>query len=302
MPLALGLLSVLASLASAACAPCQDRIWLEPQRPTESQSRWYPRSIETRSGKIIRFDASQLQIVVDGDEVATLIAATRVLWVEPGDRSPAELAALQLFADGQYAQSVRPLLDVLAQRPPVWRQQWLSMTAAYAAWRSSRGAIAIELVSQLDKRPLAPLTIGWLPIAWRGGAPQPEAIDAAQKRLTDPSPAVRLVAASWLLSSQHRSPATAVLQQLAVNDERPLIAVLAEAVLWRVATPPQVVESIGDWQQKLDSLPMVLQVGPTITLIEKLRSAGRTEAATHLELSLKLTPPFPHPEIETLSH
>ena len=63
----------------------------------------------------------------------------------------------------------------------------------------------------------------------------------------------------------------------------------------------QVLESAEKWQGKLNALPMVLQVGPTITLIEKLRSGGLAERADRLELSLKVTPPFPHPEIKALS-
>ena len=275
-----------------------DRIWIEPQRPTQAESDWYPRAIRHQLGKIISLDRDQLRWVVQGDEVETRIAASRVLWIEPGGTSENETDALRQFAKGDYAESLRPLLDVLAERPPVWRQQWISMLAAYGAWRSSRPAISLELVEQLDNRPLAPITLAWLPVAWRGGAQEPSAIQAASSRLADSSPAVRLVAASWLLSSPERARATTVVKQLTQDKERPWIARLAEILLWRVATPPQVSESRSEWLQKLDSLPMVLQVGPTITLIEKLRSAGQGDLAKRLELSLQLTPPIPHPEID----
>ncbi len=278
-----------------------DRIWIDPQRPTKTESDWYPRAIRQQLGTIISLDRDHLRLIFQGDEAESRIAASRVLWIEPGASSEKESAALRQFAKGDYAQSLKPLLDVLDERPPVWRQQWISMLAAYAAWQSSRAAISLELVEQLDQRPLAPLTLAWLPIAWRGGAREPAAIEAATARLADPSPAVQLVAASWLLSSPERSRAAAVLQQLSTRNERPWIARLAETLLWRVATPPQVNQSRGDWQQKLNALPMVLQVGPTITLMEKLRSAGQTESARQLELSLKLTPPLPHPEIDALS-
>lgn len=277
-----------------------DHVWIEPQRPTKAESDWYPRAIRRLSGKIISLDRDQLCWVVQGDEVESRIAASRVLWIEPGGTSENETDALRRFAAGDYAESLRPLLDVLAERPPVWRQQWLSMLAAYGAWRSSRPAISLELVEQLDDRPLAPITLAWLPVAWRGGAQEPAAIQAASSRLADSSPAVRLVAASWLLSGPERARATTVVKQLTLNSERPWIARLAKILLWRVATPPQVSESRSEWLQHLDSLPMVLQVGPTITLIEKLRSAGQGDLAKQFELSLKLTPPIPHPEIDAL--
>ncbi len=282
------------------CCRGEDRVWLEPIRPTASQSDWYARSIETRSGTILSLDSQQLRWVVAGDESESLVASHRVLWIEPGRSPDTERAALKLFAGGKFAESVRPLLDSVGERPPVWRQQWLSMLASYASWRGSRSAIALELVSQLDNRPLAPMAIAWLPIAWRSGAQSVDAIDAGRARLADSSPATRLVAASWLLSSADRAGATATLEQLAVNKERPLIARLAAALLWRVAAPPQVTESMGQWQQTIESLPMALQVGPTITLIEKLRAAGQVEAARRHQLSLKLTPPFPHSAITGL--
>jgi hypothetical protein len=167
------------------------------------------------------------------------------------------------------------------------------MLAANAAWKSGRGKIALELVSQLDLRPLPPVAVAWLPVAWRGGVQPPEAVSEAKNRLSDPSPAVQLVAASWLLSSSDRSRAAAVLHRLQTHDRRE-IAQLAAVLLWRIATPPTVIESVESWRTKIDTLPMVLQVGPTKTLIDKLKSAGQTEPARRLQWSLDLTPIHPH--------
>jgi len=270
-----------------------DRVWLEPPRPTSSQSDWYPRAIEILSGKVVDFDAKQLRCVVAGDEEVTVIAASRVLWIEPDEVSELEAEAIQLFADGSFAQSLSKLPGVLQQRPPVWRQQWITMLSANAAWKGGRSKIALELVSQLDRRPLPPMALAWLPLAWRGGVQSAEAVSAAKNRLSDPSVAVQLVAASWLLSSPDRNQATAVLKQLEVQQPAE-IAALAEILLWRTATPPQVIQSASDWQSQLDRLPMVLQTGPTMTLIDKLQSAGQTDAADHLQWSLDLTPIQPY--------
>ena len=40
--------------------------------------------------------------------------------------------------------SVRPLLDVLSERPPVWRQQWITMLAGFAAWKSDRARFTMN--------------------------------------------------------------------------------------------------------------------------------------------------------------
>lgn len=282
------------SMATVVHAQSVDRVWLEPQRPTSMQSDWYPRSIQVRSGTVLEFTATELQLLVSGDEEVTKVAASRVLWIEPGNTSELELEAVKLYVAGDYARSLAQLPSILKQRPPIWRQQWITMLAACAAWKSDRGKIALELVSQLDRRPLPPIALAWLPVAWKNAPQSVISVNEARQRLTDSSAAVQLVAASWLLSSPDRGPATAVLKKLQTQD-RADIAGLAEILLWRIATPPQVVASAQSWQNKVDALPMVLQIGPMQTLIDKLRSAGQASAAESLQWSLDLTPIHPHP-------
>jgi hypothetical protein len=169
------------------------------------------------------------------------------------------------------------------------------MLAAEAARRSSRGSIALELVSQLDARPLAPYVLAWLPIAWKNGQQPAAMLQAASSRLEDDSAAVRLVAASWLLSSAGRTNAMKALKLVSLDSSRPVIAKLAETLLWRTATPPQVKENASEWLQALEALPIVLQTGPMVTLAEKFQSAGLNVEAKQLRLSLELIPPIPYP-------
>ncbi len=272
-----------------------DRVWLAPGKKTAAQSDWYPQSIKVISGKVDSLNDKRLAILISGDEALSRFAAHRVIWIEPGAMSEKEAAALKLFADGDFAGALRPLIDSLSERPPVWRQQWLSMLAADAAKRSSRGEIALELVSQLDARPLAPYVLAWLPLAWESRPPPAASIQAARGRIDDDSAAVKLVAASWLLSSPSRGDGSRVLKQLSLDPSRPMIAKLAAAVLWRTATPPQVAENASRWQQAVDQLPIVLQTGPMIALAQKFESAGLDREAKRLRLALEMTPALPYP-------
>lgn len=272
-----------------------DRVWLAPGKRTESNSGWYPKPIKVIAGRISTLDNRQLAILITGDEALSKFAAYRVVWIEPGTMSAKESAALKLYADGDFAGALGPLIDSLGERPPVWRQQWISMLAADAAKRSSRGQIALELVSQLDARPLAPYVLAWLPVAWDNRRLPATSVSAAREKIADKSPAVRLVAASWLLSSPNRNEATTALKQLATDTTRPAIAKLAEFVHWRTATPPQVAENAESWSQQLDALPIVLQTGPTEALAEKLAAAGLRREAKQLKLALELTPAIPFP-------
>ncbi|GAA4443980.1 hypothetical protein [Novipirellula rosea] len=292
-------LTIAALLLVLQTAACADKVWLEPTRPTAAQSDWYPQAIQTHTGEIIALDAKQLAMRMAGDEKESLFAAYRVIWIEPSEVGEKQAAAIKLFDEKKYDMALRGLLDALSERPPVWRQQWLSMVAAQAAWRSSRGAIALELVSQLDRRPLPPIALAWLPIAWRNprGISSAATTDAALKRLGDPSSAVRLVAASWLLSSDRREAAVETLKTLSADHSRPVIARLAETVLWRATSPPEVAAAAARWQERLDALPIVLQVGPTVAMVELLNNANQDEVAERLKLSLELTPPHPHPDL-----
>ncbi|TWU56915.1 hypothetical protein Poly51_28330 [Rubripirellula tenax] len=272
-----------------------DRIWVQPLPRIRTQSNWYPRAIETIDGRIVDFDNEKMRIVIEGDEVETLIAASRVIWVQPGEVSAVQKAAIENFDAKRYAEALQALPGLLKERPPVWRQQWLTMMAANASRETLRGDIAIELVSQIDRRGLPPLVTAWFPIAWQNGSQPAAIVQAAQKRLQDDSPAVRLVAASWLLSSADRSDASSVLNLLAGQTDRPEIASLARCVLWRTATPPEVAASVDKWQQELNQLPMVLQTGPMTGLADKFESAGQIEAAKVLRLQLELTPIHPSP-------
>ena len=239
---------------------------------------------------MIKFDAKQLQYSIVGDDRDATVAADRVLWIEPAELPEGQRAMIASFDEGEFGQSLSMLPDVLKARPAIWRQQWLTMMAACAARRSGRPKIALDLLAQLDRRSLPPMVLAWIPINWNGGAQPRSNQDQAIERIADPSPLVQLVAASWLLNSAKRSPAIAQLKILTQAADRPHIARLAQVLLWTTQPPSVVIESEGEWLAKLESLPMVLQTGPSMALQRKLRSSGQIESANRLLWSNQLTP------------
>ncbi len=269
-----------------------EKIWIEPKPLPANQSDWFPGGIETMVANVVQFDAQTMTAQIDGDDSQFSISANRVIWMEPQNRPSPESEAIQLFTSGQYSQALDKLPEVLQMRPPVWRQQWITMMSSLAASRCDRNKLALELVSQLDRRSLPPLVIGWLPIQWENQPPNLNAIEAGHARLSDSSPLVQLVASSWLVSSKYRSEALATLKSLQTSD-RPEVRLLSEVLQWRGATPPQVTQLSTKWLRQVDRMPMVLQVGPTKTLINKLESAGLRDQAEPLRWSQELTPIIP---------
>lgn len=270
-----------------------DRIWLEPSRSKVGQGDWYPRSIEVFSGSVVALDAEQFRVIPAGQNAETVKSAARVLWVEPEQVSDLEKSLINFFKQGKYTQSLSGLPAALKSRPPVWRQQWLTMLSANSAWLGGRAPVALELVGQLDRRSLPAMVLAWLPIAWENGAQPPLVVRAAKERAQDSSAAVRLVAASWLLSSAARNQGLQIINELVKDSETSKdISQLARILSWRVTPPPQVAALRATWEKQIAALPMAMQTGPSRLLLNKLRASGQAEEAKRLQLSLELTPVY----------
>lgn len=304
---------LLANLAFAHLLPAQSdsaassphRVRLAPAIETTSGSaqRWYPRPLTTHNGTVTQFDGDQIAILIDGQTVPTRFASQRVLEIESAETPEDQAVAIDLFRRGDFAAALPALVRSVSDhdassRPPVWRQQWLSMLAAQAAMRSGRGDIAIELVAQLDARPLPAMTLGLLPIDWTGsiGGNDPR-IDVAAARASSDSLAVKLVVASWLLRSpKYRSAAESAVQRLAAQRDRPWIATLAGQLIWRTRPPPEIEANLTRIEQEIDALPMAFQTGPMISLLNLARDSGSKDAVKKWDMVLEMAAPTWHPD------
>lgn len=264
-------------------------IWLAPSTSENRGSNWYPAAIQKQQGQVVQFDRDAIVITDPKTSRSRRLASSRVLWIEADDQTDREKNIRSFFEEGRDTDVLSGLSDVLNERPPVWRQQWLTMVAAVSAWRTKRGKVALELISQLDQRPLPLMILAWLPIAWTNQITAEPLVADALARLSDPSPIVQLIASSWLLSSVHRNIASEKIKEL-ITSERTEVAQLASALLWRVATPEQVKKSAEDWRDEIDRMPLMLQGGPLVLLKSKLQSSGETTAAEHLQWSIDVAP------------
>lgn len=273
-----------------------DTVWLEPATVQREQTPFSPRSLVRRQGTIDALDDQTLVFSSTGEGGTVQIASSRVIWAEPGFDDPETLQAVARFRSGQFKESISPLLEAITRGPSVWRAQWLSMHLWQAAYRSERYPAVLELVEQIDARPLPALLIGGLPIHWADGRLPPAAVEAANRALAKPSssPATRLVAASWLLGQSADTSAVRVVETLAEQRERPLLAAIAETLSWRKATPPNLQEHRDRWKSRLSELPLTLYPGPAVLLAHRLEAVGDREQALELFLSVAITPPRPH--------
>lgn len=284
----------------------RDRVQLAPLPDKDVEQRWYAKPVRWKNGRILGWDDKLVEIET-AEGTREKFAETRVIGFEITGVTEPQQEALQAFANGDFGTSLPMIIRSLSgtdpsQRPPVWRQQWLSMIAAQAAMRSGRSKIAIELVSQLDRRPLPSMTLSLLPIDWLGVSNKPMQ-EAAVEGASSSSLAVKLVAASWLLrSEEYRTAATTAIARLAVQDERPRIAMLASQLRWLTVSPPELrSEELGQgleaWESELRRLPMSLQTAPMLAIANQSRRVGDEEAGRRWALAVRYASPVWHPDL-----
>ncbi|WP_182867199.1 hypothetical protein [Stieleria mannarensis] len=289
-----------------AAPPSPHRVRLSPSLASTADSprRWYPRPLTTLDGTIVTFDADQLSILIGDQNAPTRVASARVNAIEWRDAPADQIAALDLFHQGDFAAALPALVRCISDhdassRPPVWRQQWLSMMAAQAAMRSGRGDIALELVRQLDARPLPLMILGILPIDWTGSVGDDQAfVQTAAKHAASDSLAVKLVVASWLLRSpKYRGAAEAALVRLAGQQDRKTIALLAKQLTHLTKSPPAIKSNLRLIEAEIEQLPMALQTAPMVCLLNLVQQSGLEDAAKKWKLMLELAAPTWHPDL-----
>lgn len=270
-----------------------DRVAYLPVTSDRQQDTWLAQPLLKLSGAIESFDAQQLEITVSGETQPTRIRTERIVWVQPGWDDEDARAGVEAYQAGDWPQAIARMLAALKKRPPVWRQEWLSVKLANAAFEAGRYPAAFELIAQLDRGALPVPMVGQLPIVWSGRTTDAGLTAAAQAKLNAAEPLARLAAASVLLTTTEAPAAQRVLEALAADVERPLVAKLADAQLWRKATPVETARSAPRWQEKTNALPPAMITGPMAAIAERLQAAGEAERAVELWLAVALLSPDP---------
>lgn len=283
------MLFFLPAICSLSCKLNADTIWLAPNASTTQGQSWYAKSVEKLRGEVKHFDDKAIIFIDESSGREVRHVSSRVLWIEWDGQSDLEKTLRNAFANGKDQEVLAGLSEVLNQRPPVWRQQWLTMLATVSAWRTYRGRISLELISQLDKRPLPLMVVAWLPISWTNRVETDVVVRDAVDRIDDPSELVRLAASSWLLTSSHRQLSLETLERL-MQSKRKEVALLAEMLSWRTKSPIEAKQFVKQWKEVVAGLPLVLQTGPISLLRDKMESSGDELTAKHLEWSLDVSP------------
>jgi len=209
--------------------------------------------------------------------------------------TPAHQAGRDLLLVGKYQEALAKLQEAFANesspdRRWVQRVVLSEIVSCLTALGNTEpaGNVFLKLV-KLD--PQTPW-FSCIPLAWRPQEPSLVLSRQAETWLADRELAAsRLLGASWLLPTRHRSSAIAELQKLSVDTDR-RIAQLATAQLWRTKLTSARQADVERWQRALEAMPEDLTAGPYFVLGRALARLKQHEAAA---LAL-MRPPILLPE------
>ncbi len=254
----------------------EDRVTLRPAATKDTASWMQSRSIELR-GRVQTFDRATLTLLAsDGSQrsIDSLeVQAVRFQW------SNAEVtAALELFAQRNYRESITALNEARKTNTPRWQQQFVIGHIIQAALAMGNTRTAGILFLDLAASQPPPLLYADMPLCWTVQDVDKPTMDSAKQWLASEAEDAKLLGASWLLLGPERELASKVLSQLQ-SSKNPLVAELAAAQAWRLVAPPATLKQLDAWLAFRDRMLQPLQLGPTEFLADRLQRVGETDLA-----------------------
>lgn len=225
-------------------------------------------------GDVVDLTNEQAIFISKGATREQKIALTRIAEFELA-RSADEALGRQRLAAGDF-ESARDLLrKSQAAEKRAWRKNELEALVAQCELGLGELDAAGKRMSVLLKTEPDSRLLGYLPLPWADGFQTPSQASLSAWA-SDPSPALKLLAASWMLNGPKRTEATTQLEKISSGVSKRL-ACLAEAQLWR--TKLAVVKPLDAqrWLQRVESFPEDLRAGPSFV-------AGQAAAKADLPL------------------
>lgn len=225
-------------------------------------------------GDVVDLTNEQAIFISKGGTREQKIALTRIAEFELA-RSPDEALARQRLATGDF-ESARDLLKKSqAAEKRTWRRNELEALIAQCELGLGELDAAGKRMAVIVKAEPDSRLLGYLPLSWTDGFKTPSQASLSSWA-NDSSPALKLLAASWMLNGPKRTEATAQLEKISSGVSKRL-ACLAEAQLWRTKLAAIKPLDAQRWLQRVESFPEDLRAGPSFV-------AGQAAAKADLPL------------------
>jgi len=247
-----------------------------------SLHRWEPRRVSEWTGVLVEWDPKKITLVRRNGTGTTTLPGDHAISVEAGWKLEEFANVHRLWVAEKHAEVLRDGQAALKLTgAPRWQQRLIVAEMVQSACHLGQWQVAGTVFSYLIQDEPPALLFATIPLPWSDEALTAGTTlrEAALKWLDDPSLAMQLLGASWLLGTNQRERAIGVLQRLAASEST-LLSGYARAQLWRTVPPDAILSShYADWVAQRDALPLVAQAGPTMLLAHRLHQAGEWELA-----------------------
>ena len=285
--LILNFLAIISSAQSANPQEAQEatvsRIWFAEPGDT-SLNRWDPRQLFEDAGLIKEWDGQKVVLVRQGTKREITTPGDFVVRIEPAWSNETAEQIHRLFSDRQYAAVVKQGNDAIKSGLPRWQQRVILSEMIEACSALGKPRIAGILFVSLAKENPPQLLLSTIPIPWGETAlldsNVSEVQNLSEEWIKQDSEAAQLLGAAWLLSGAKRPSAIEKLEQLAKSSKIPIVSAYAQAQLWRIVPPAEILsDRLPRWIVERDKLLLPLQAGPTMLLADRLQQAGQPNLA-----------------------
>lgn len=246
--------------------------WAETVIVTEVEGRGTAKI----TGQIVEYSGEQLSLRLANGRVEVIDPARLVTLADTGN--PIFEQARQTIAAKKWNEALELLQQALRDEKRAWAQREI----VAASMRCYRNLQQIERANQafLALCRSDPKTVHFadIPLSWGAAGDNPQWLDQARRQLNDPTPVGRLIAASWLLSTNDQAAAIRVLQAL-LSETDSRVVFLTEAQLWRTRILQPQPTDLARWQERVAAMPESLRAGPYLILGNGLARSGQSQAA-----------------------
>lgn len=220
--------------------------------PSEKERRLTGIVVDYTGGSLLLQHANGREEKISPDHVVEVL----------GDWKESHQAADELFAAGDFAAAEAKYRQALRDEDRRWAQRRVLSQLTWCYRYLGRTDDAVKAFLPLYRDDSSTPYFKAIPLTWITGQAELDVERQANAWLQEKSSsAVRLVGASWALTSARRADAINVLREF-VGDPDPRVVFLAEAQLWRTQVATSTPEDVERWQQRIEMMPSTIRGGP----------------------------------------
>ena len=213
-----------------------------------------------RTGTVVDFTGRNLLLQTASGNTVT-IAADRVINVK-SNLVPEHLAADEQFSEYHFRAAAQQYQQAQNSEQRVWLRRQIVARRVWCLRYLEKFDRAGEMFLVLIASDPSTQYFDAIPLNWTGSQPDPLVNRLSHQWIQASDNAVaRLLGASWLLPTDNRAEAVAVLGELQDHQDT-RIANLAATQLWRIAMVSVHEKKIISWQQTVTQMPYSLRAGP----------------------------------------